>query len=78
MDRNMIGIGLLSKQRSPTGGPKQNIALSEKYAVRTTQRVGDNENSRKNLKQREILSSAESSNHFITKTRVGGTLKNSR
>ena len=33
-----------------------------------------------NLDKREILSSAESfgANHFITKTRVGGTLKNTR
>ena len=38
----------------------------------------DNNDSRKNLHQREILSSAESSNHFITKTRVGGTLKHTR
>ena len=40
-------------------------------------RQGNND-SRKNLHQREILSSAESSNHFITKTRVGGALKNTR
>ena len=48
--------------------------MSDKYAgARPKER-----DSQKQLRQREMLSSAESANHFITKTRVGGALKNSR
>ena len=35
-------------------------------------------NSRQNILQREILSSDDSTNHFITKTHVGGKFKNSK
>ena len=72
-NRDMIGVGLLGKQKSPTYSSKNSFALSNKHTVRQ-----GNNDSRKNLHQREILSSAESSNHFITKTRVGGALKNTR
>ena len=86
-NNNLMGIGLLSaapysQQKSPSSAA---VALSDKYAVR----VGKHQHqpveqsattcgSRKNLKQREILSSAESANHFITKTRVAGQLRNTR
>ena len=57
------------------------LALSEKYV-----RHQDIENanaqaklhSRQNILHREILSSEDAANHFITKTHVGGKFKNSK
>ena len=55
------------------------MALSEKVVMRQHTHANPiASEGRQNLRQREILSSAESSNHFITKTHVGGTLKNAR
>lgn len=83
----MIGNGLISQQEEQKSPLPRSMAKNppiyekyEKYPMRQSNNVDQTSgsDSRKNLQQRQILSSAESTNHFITKTKVGGTLKQAR
>ena len=81
----MIGEGLITTQDGAEKSPRSQIKNPiyekyDKYPMRQSNNIDNasGSDSRKNLQQRNILSSAESTNHFITKTKVGGTLKNSR
>ena len=78
----MMGNGLLPQKAAQQSPRSMAIALSEKYAVRQSNveepHTGTAFESRKHLNQRQqILSSADSTNVFAIKTKVGGTVTKS-
>ena len=79
---HMVGSGLIGAQMdgptnhdlSPSSSRKASYTVNEPSSRCVPAR--DKTDSHKNLRHREILSSADSTNHFITKTKVNGTVKN--